>query len=59
MLPPSLGLKKTQAGNQPEADGKQGASAYCLFHADFLLGLFFDPEDGGDRYQLTFNGLTN
>jgi hypothetical protein len=31
------------------------------FQADFLLGLFFDPEDGGDMFLrnvgLTFNGL--
>jgi hypothetical protein len=22
----------------------------ACFHADFLLGLFFDPEDGGDMF---------
>jgi hypothetical protein len=38
------------------------ASKACyVFHADYLLGLFVDPEDVGDksppRYQLTFNGL--
>jgi hypothetical protein len=26
-------------------------------HAGFLLSLFFDPEDGGDMFLLTFNGL--
>jgi hypothetical protein len=38
--------------NQHEAD-------CCLFHAGFLLGLTFDPEDGGDVSSicpLTFTG---
>jgi hypothetical protein len=27
-----------------------------LLHAGFLVGLFFDPEDGGDMFHwLTFN----
>jgi hypothetical protein len=31
---------------------KQGAisSACYLLHADFMLGMFFDPEDGGDVF---------
>jgi hypothetical protein len=27
-----------------------GISACYLIHAGFLLGLFFDPEDGGDMF---------
>jgi hypothetical protein len=33
----------------------------ACFHAGFLLGLFFDPEDGSNMFfpkrRLTFNGL--
>jgi hypothetical protein len=30
---------------------KQVAEPACyLFHAGFFLGIFFDPEDGGDMF---------
>jgi hypothetical protein len=38
MLPPSSGSRVNQAKNQREK---------CKRRADFLLGLFFDPENGG------------
>jgi hypothetical protein len=34
-------------GNLKSKPSKQ-SSVYCLLHARFLLGLIFDPEDGGD-----------
>jgi hypothetical protein len=33
------------------------SSACYPIHAGFLRGMFFDPEDRGDRCSLTFNGL--
>jgi hypothetical protein len=48
MSPPSSGSNKPR---------KKPAATY--FHAGFLLGLFFNREDGGDvppKRQLTFNG---
>jgi hypothetical protein len=46
MSPPSSGSKNKPRKNQ-HAGNKQ-SSVYYVFHADFFLGLFFDPEDGGD-----------
>jgi hypothetical protein len=43
MLPLSSGLK-----NKPSK--QQDGSAYYLAHAGFLLGLSYDPEDGGDMF---------
>jgi hypothetical protein len=40
MSPPS-----SQSKNTPSK-----SSDYYLLHAGFLLGLFFNPEDGGDMF---------
>jgi hypothetical protein len=32
----------------PSSGIKQSSFACCLLHAGFLLGLIFNPEDGGD-----------
>jgi hypothetical protein len=35
------------------------AGSVChLIHAGFLLGLFFDPEDGGDMFLLNIGSLS-
>jgi hypothetical protein len=44
------GRKISQAKNQRAADSSEGGSACCLLHAGFFVGLFFDPEDGGDMF---------
>jgi hypothetical protein len=50
------GRRERQARNKHEVDKKKS-----LLHAGFLLGLHFDPEDGGymllRNVSLTFNGL--
>jgi hypothetical protein len=38
---------KQVASEQKEAEG--ALLACCLLHEWFLLGLFIDPEDGGDK----------
>jgi hypothetical protein len=44
MLPLPSGLK-----NKPSMVATRALLAIC-FHAGFLLGLFFDPEDGGGMF---------
>jgi hypothetical protein len=44
-----------------QSSQKKDCSACSLVHANFLLGLFFNPEDGDIRvppkHQLTLDGL--
>jgi hypothetical protein len=42
------GQRLSQVRNENGADTKQ--DTYCLLDASFLLGFFFDPEDGGDVF---------
>jgi hypothetical protein len=42
------GQRISQVRNQNEADTKQDTR--YLLDASFLLGFFFDPEDGGDMF---------
>jgi hypothetical protein len=55
-----LDITPSQERNQQETRSKQSC-ACCLVHANFLLGFFFDPEDGIDIFlqksRLTFIGL--
>jgi hypothetical protein len=36
--------------SQQETSVKEGGKQAIFFHAGFLLGLFFDPEDGCDMF---------
>jgi hypothetical protein len=47
--------QRTTRCHIPEDDTLQSASACYLLHAGFLLGLFFDPEDGNDMFLQNFS----
>jgi hypothetical protein len=49
-LPYSGGRRTSRAKNQRESRWK---AACRLLSCSFLLGLFFDPEDGGDMFLIT------
>jgi hypothetical protein len=50
-LPPFSGSKKKPSKKLNESSSKQGfLPISCLRHAGFLLGLLFDPEDGGNIF---------
>jgi hypothetical protein len=52
MSPPLSGLKskpsKLQETNMKQVAGE--ASDFCLTHVGFLLGFFFNPENGGSMF---------
>jgi hypothetical protein len=43
------GRRFKHINNQVDTSSKQ-SPAFCLFRADFLFVLLFDPEDGGDIF---------
>jgi hypothetical protein len=47
-LLPSSWMKKSKPSKKPA--GRRQSSAFCLLHAGLLLGLLFDPEDGGNMF---------
>jgi hypothetical protein len=40
---------RSEGENQARNPAETGFAS-CQLHADFLLGLFFDPEDAGDMF---------
>jgi hypothetical protein len=60
----SIGVDEPETKRQvakTRARGRKEKNASTLLHGGFSLGLFFDLEDGSDKFltkrQLTFNGL--
>jgi hypothetical protein len=49
----SEGIRGDEVYKEKEKEEK-ALLAIC-FHPGFLIGLFFDPEDGGDMFLLNFD----
>jgi hypothetical protein len=56
--------EKAEQETSVKAGGKLSREEYSLdyfaicFHAGFLLGLFFDPEEGGDMFLRNVGGFS-
>jgi hypothetical protein len=48
-------LSSSSASKNKLSKKATGSSAWCLLYAGFLLGLFFDPEDGGAIFLQNFS----
>jgi hypothetical protein len=50
----SIFMVEEQAEQETSLKAGGFALSTTCFHAGFLLGLFFDPEDGGDMFLRNF-----
>jgi hypothetical protein len=54
-------MQSPSSGSKKKASKKRARCAYCLNHASYLLGLFFDAQNGDGMFLLNvglnFNGL--
>jgi hypothetical protein len=48
MSPPFLEMKSKPSNKSQDEGSSKQISACCIFHASLLLGLPFNPENGGD-----------
>jgi hypothetical protein len=47
---PKFRRNKTPPSSVPKKKPSKKVLLFTCFHAGFLLGLFFDPEDGSDMF---------